>query len=579
MSIHSIADLCLSLGRTEPRLQSWICAVINTILLLYVPPAIASGDSDSHRLKDIGFTNCSPRKVSPDESLEGLRISHIEVISGDLFDNQRSDESMFIHTAANTLHIQTRKKTILHALPFKVGDTLKYNSLKEGERVLRSRRFLRSANVVPLMRCGTTVGVQVRTVDNWSLTPSISVNSAGGIQRYKIEVQDLNLFGLGKELTFRQSKAADKRESNFIYGDDNLFGTQKRLSFALGNSDSGSSNSISIGRPFLTSATPTSWWFNVENDAESTVFKRYDTDENVNTVDAKMIGVVKQKNLDLGFALNIDRSEFRTKHIGIGFRLEEQHTEVDGNAPDSDPTDFDVRYPYFYINWAKSDWTEQRNFLAMGKVEDIDTGFGFRTEFGLVLDALGNAENSIRFSSLLNKGYWTSPNSLHRISLKQTHYFGGDKINRSHIGARYHYFRWITEKDHIILQMVADTQKGKSEIEDFQLGGEFGLKGFRNAYQSGDTRVLGILEYRHVTDWSPLSLVNFGWGVFAEAGSAWKRARYESEQTLVDVGAGLMFSPSRSSRNEVVRLDVTFPLTEGDDVDKYLIYAGTQIKF
>jgi len=53
----------------------------------------------------------------------------------------------------------------------------------------------------------------------------------------------------------------------------------------------------------------------------------------------------------------------------------------------------------------------------------------------------------------------------------------------------------------------------------------------------------------------------------------------EQADTLVDVGAGFMFSPSRSTRNEIVRLDITFPLTDGEGVDSFLLYAGTQLKF
>jgi len=523
----------------------------------------------------------------PTDDVTGLRVRTIQVRAGDLFDRQLPTEDRLVHGAANALHIATRQSTILQALPFKVGDTLYKDALNEAERLLRSRRYLRAATVLPLQRCGNAIDIEVRTVDNWTLTPSVSISSAGGVERYKIEVQDLNVLGLGKELTFKQAESAGERESLFVFGDDNVFGTHHRVRVELGTSNDGDTFALEAGLPFVSSTTPQSWWLSAreQRDSFEQGLIRYPfSNEASNEVASVNVGnddkaILDQTRLDLGIAKRMEHCSAPVARLGIGVRYEKQVTQDQFDSLLNDPSDFSEQYPYVYAQWAKSDWSEQQNFLGLGKVEDIDTGLGVKVEAGLILDALGNETNAVRLATTVSKGFWTSPSSVHRLSLNQTQYFGRDTDERFQLGARYHYFKWITGKDHLDLHLVADQQRGQSAGSDFELGGEFGLKGYRNGYQRGDTRLLGVAEYRHVTQWSPMSLVNVAWGVFGEAGRAWDAQSGTSNDTLVDVGAGLLFSPSRGTRSEIIRLDITFPLTDGEDVDQFLLFAGTQLKF
>ena len=192
---------------------------------------------------EIPAVACTPIILSTDANVAGLTLTALHIRTGDLFDRQLPDEGRLVHGAANALHIATRQTTIMQALPFRKGEILKSDSLDEAERVLRSRRYLRAASVVPLKRCGNSVEIEVRTADNWTLTPSVSFSSAGGVERYKLEVQDLNVLGLGKELSLKQSESSGERESSFVYGDDNVFGTHYRFRLALGSYDIGDSDS------------------------------------------------------------------------------------------------------------------------------------------------------------------------------------------------------------------------------------------------------------------------------------------------------------------------------------------------
>jgi len=578
--LHFYTVLCGPTYQRLPTLRTGI-ATLWFLSVLASADVLAAQDLQPSSLTRKPQQTCTLIPWTPEDSTAGLHVNGIQINAGDLFNDQRRSESRIIHSAANALHIATRNKTILQALPFRQGDVLAEDSLEEAERVLRSRRYLRSASVVPVSRCGESLYIEVRTVDNWTLTPSISLSSKGGVERYKIEVQDLNVLGLGKELTFRQEESNGERETRFVYGDDNVLGSQHRLRLTLGSTDSGDLYGLSMGRPFVSSQTGTSWWFDAAE--ESKTLSAFSANATSNFDDSAELegddATALHTKVDVGLAKKLEHSDADVARLGAGVRFERQRTADGRDISTGDSSDFSEQYPYVYAQWVRSNWTEQRNFLGLGKVEDIDTGLGVRIELGLILDALGNDTDAVRVASSLSRGFWTSPESVHRISLNQTHYFGDSSREKFQLGARYHYFRWLSEKNHLNLHVVVDQQRGYSRSEDIELGGEFGLKGYRNGYQAGDTRLLGIAEYRYVTDWTPFSLVNLGWGVFAEAGKAWNGAASEQVDTLVDVGAGFMFSPSRSSRNDVVRLDITFPLTDGEGVDSFLLYAGTQLKF
>jgi len=264
-----------------PTLRTGI-ATLSLLSVFASSDVLAAQDQQPSSLVDKTQQTCTSTPWTTEDSTAGLQVNGIQVNAGDLFNDQRRNESLIIHSAANALHIATRNRTVLQALPFRQGDVLAKDSLEEAERVLRSRRYLRSASVVPISRCGETVDIEVRTVDNWTLTPSISLSSKGGVERYKIEVQDLNVLGLGKEFTFRQEESDGERETRFVYGDDNVLGSQHRLQLTLGATDSGDLYGLSIGRPFVSSQTDTSWWIDAAEESTALSTKLTSATSNIN---------------------------------------------------------------------------------------------------------------------------------------------------------------------------------------------------------------------------------------------------------------------------------------------------------
>ncbi len=171
----------------------------------------------------VSTESASATSTLPEEtSAQALVFGRITVRTNDLFNLDSESENAFVHSAANALHLNTRQVTIYNALPFTEGDAFSEERLLEAERILRGKRYLRDAFVTPHRICGNRVDVEIKTIDNWTLTPSVSFGSAGGQTRYSFEIQDLNVLGLGKEFTLRNSQNGDEQKTLFNYRDDNV---------------------------------------------------------------------------------------------------------------------------------------------------------------------------------------------------------------------------------------------------------------------------------------------------------------------------------------------------------------------
>lgn len=86
-----------------------------------------------------------------------------------------------------------------------------------------------------------------------------------------------------------------------------------------------------------------------------------------------------------------------------------------------------------------------------------------------------------------------------------------------------------------------------------------------------------MAEFRHLTQWPPWSLANTAVAGFVESGRAWNDG--DSSHQLTNVGLGFLFSPTRSSRAAISRIDISAPLVKGDDVPDYQIFIGSSIHY
>jgi len=199
------------------------------------------------------------------------------------------------------------------------------------------------------------------------------------------------------------------------------------------------------------------------------------------------------------------------------------------------------------------------------------------TELGLIGQGLGdNTRNKFRLRTGLTKGWQVDLHAFHKVELKYTQFLN-DANNKHDLSARYRYFRWITQRHLLNLRLTAEQINGYSPLHNKLIGGDQGLRAYKSKFQQGERRVVGLFEYRHITNWSPYSLLNTAYSLYIESGGAWTDS--DNAEPLANIGFGILLSPTRSSRAAINRFEVVVPLVHGEDVGKFQFFVGTKINY
>ena len=153
------------------------------LLLTSLPAAAALGAASD-------IPHAWPPGVPTAEELEaaGAVIGEIDIHTEDVFDPERPDESGWVYRTANKLHIVTRHRVIRSQLLFKTGQPYVHRVVQETERILRASDYLYDAVIRPTSFDGSTVNLEVRTRDTWTLNPGINFNRQVGENSGSIEL-------------------------------------------------------------------------------------------------------------------------------------------------------------------------------------------------------------------------------------------------------------------------------------------------------------------------------------------------------------------------------------------------------
>ena len=297
--------------------------------------------------------NCQP--VS--ENSNDLIIGEIKLLNSNIFDPNNPDENSTIHKIANTLHIQTRQATIRQQLLFQVGDVYNQQKIDETERILRSKSYLHTASIYPSDICNGQLVVIVKTSDNWTLTPSISVGRSGGITRTSVEIAESNLFGLGKDIKY-QSESNEDRDSRFLeYRDDNLFGSHYKLFVKTAENSDGYFDAISIAKPFYHLDARQALSLNTSREKKQIAI--YENGLIVDTAGQ----LTESLNAEFGWSDGLhDEQVFRYK---LGWQATDNQFFNVEDYPDSIlPVDSQKHFPYIGVEYLQDLYIQRENFTT-----------------------------------------------------------------------------------------------------------------------------------------------------------------------------------------------------------------------
>jgi hypothetical protein len=519
-----------------------------------------------------------PANVPSDAELEAAnaRIGEVRIDARNIFDTSRAEEDTAIFRLANQLHVRTKSATIQDQLLFQSGQPYQGRLLAESERILRGTRYLQDANIVPVAYHDGVVDIEVVTFDVWTLNPGVSFGRAGGTSTSGFKVEDLNLLGLGSQVSLGRSTGVDRISTTLKYLDPQLFGSWWAFGAGYSDNSDGKTEELSLEQPFY--SLDTRYAAGVSARREDRIDSLYDLGKVVDQFGVRE----RQATIYGGWSSGLRNGW--TRRLTTGFTYDEtSFVPVVGETGPTTllPAHRKLAYPWVGYEWIQDDYEKTRNRDQIEKTEDVLLGLRATVRMGYASPSFGSDRTALVFSGQVSRGF--EPAERHRIlfasSLSGRSEQGDVADFLANVSAKY-YFR---QSEHRLLFLAASSDVGAKLDLDHQLllGGDSGLRGYPLRYQGGEGRWIVTAEERFFTNWYPFRLFNVGGAVFYDMGRTWGRnpAATPSQGVLKDVGFGLRLGNSRSALGNVVHIDVAFPLNAEQSISNVQFLVETHRSF
>ena len=555
-----------------------LCLKFAICALLGVRMAAAADSNDTLLVDALG----PPEPIPDARQLEaqGARIGNVDIVVDEVF--ERGSKLAAPYRLANALHMGTREQTIRAQLLFQSGDRFEQRLLEETARALRDRHYLSDARIEPYAYHDGSVDVRVHVHDVWTLVPSFSLGRKGGSNTTKIEIEDTNLFGWGKELSLESSSDADRDSTRLQYRDPNLLGSRWQLAGAYRESSDGGERSFDLARPFY--ALDARWSAEVSGSQLRSITSRYSLGQAVDEFNTE------RRSFTLSGGVSSGLHEGWTRRLLAGINYDDRSFSAVPNGgieafprPGGDvlPPARRLVYPWVGLELIEDQFQQTCNLEQIGRTEDLFLGRAARVEVGFAPEALGSTRNSLLLSGSLRAGaHWND----RRFMINTLSWHGrledGSLANGLlELSSRY-YLRQSPRRV-LFAGLNATVTDHLDPEEQLLLGGDNGLRGYPLRYQGGTSRALLTLEERFYTKWQPLKLFNVGAAVFVDAGRTWGHDDFASDSRgwLSNVGVGLRLGNARSGLGSVLHLDVAYPVGGPRDLDKLQFIIETRRSF
>jgi hypothetical protein len=507
----------------------------------------------------------------------GARIGRIVLDKENVFDTSREDEDKFLYRLANRWHILTRDSVIRQQLLFREGDLFSERLLEESARILRSNAYLYTAVVEPLSYSDGAVDVLVKTRDLWTLTPGLSISRSGGENKSRVTLSESNLLGRGARIRLSYMEDVDRESTSFDFFDEQI--GQSWVSFNLGLADrsDGSNVLLRAEQPFYALDTRRSAGFEFVDDSRED--RLYDIGEEI----AEYKHESDFYTAFGGWSAGLQNGWVRRWTAGIVYDNQEFSAvpEPDPGLLTVIPEDRQLLYPYIGVEILEDRYSVTANRDQIGRTEDFNLGRQMRAKVGFASDRIGSDRDSIIYSLEASRGYGDINSKAVLLTAAASGRIDDGSSANAEIGLGARFYNQITAKR--LFFMTLDGRRGHNLDLDnpLEIGGDNGLRGYPLRYQSGDASMLFTVEQRYFTDWYPFRLARVGGAIFADIGRIWgdNPVQGTPQGWLRDVGFGLRLGPTRGGADEVVHLDIAFPLDGDPSIDKVQILLESKGSF
>ena len=330
---------------------------------------------------------------------QGYRIGSIRIRELPIFDAGPDGELPTVYRLANELHVDTRDSVIESQLLFREGDPVSHRLFEETERNLRELRYIREPSVTAVGCHDGMADIEVTVREVWTTNPGFSFARSGGENSAGIKLQELNVLGLGKQLTFELSKDADRSFYTVHWRDPGVRDSRWVTDLALRESSDGQGWSAMAERPFYALDSRWSAGFALQQD---------ETVDPVYRLGERVAGYNRQADFaEVRYGRSDGLLNGWSRRTTFGFRREHADFEVapDEAAPAVMPDDRRLDYPFLRFEAVQDDFETTRNRDQIARTEDQQFGLHYALEVGWSTPALGADRDGLLLHAAASRGW------------------------------------------------------------------------------------------------------------------------------------------------------------------------------
>ncbi|MBI5595328.1 MAG: hypothetical protein HY928_04480 [Elusimicrobia bacterium] len=498
---------------------------------------------------------------------ESAPVGQVTFKTLNVFDLDQPEDDWWPFVMANRIHLVTRPAVVRREMLLAPGDPFDPLKAIETERNLRTLGFIRHAAVLPTARSDGAVDLQVRTQDSWTLQPRLSIGTEGGETSTVLGVSEGNILGLGKQVSAFHSRTGSRRRNELRYGDPRLVGTEGRLLTHFADTDRGNEVGVRLHRPFYSHDSP--WaaeasWAKVAQD--ETLYR-----------DASQVNefLHDYRSARALASLRLAQGSSVVHRGGAGWRFERSRFDAQTRTlPGALPSRRTLSGPLAAYALIEPRYHKAVDIDRMKVIEDFNLGWELGVEGSPLLDATGSDRDRWGLGASLQKGLALGEGRFALAQAVTESRMAGGRIDNGILTGSLNLF-WQTTmryRQTFVTHAEYTATKALDAERQLSMGGDTGLRGYRNnAFQGA--RVMTVnLEDRLFFDRNVMRLMYFGAVAFLEAGSAIPDgARFGRAPWKADLGLGLRISSSRSAAGGVLRIDGAYALNRGPGGSRWVL--------
>jgi hypothetical protein len=452
--------------------------------------------------------------IKPYATFEGKIIRNIEIVSLDPFGYSIADTleapKGFLPKTGNDLHIKTLSITIRNLLLIKQDQPFDSLLVKESERLVRSREYIRdvSFSVRSIPFRSDSVDIFIRVLDIWSLIPNGSLSTSS----FTADLTERNFLGLGHSFQNVYGMDNSKGVSSYAttYSIPNFKNSYigARLHFdKLG--DENFNREFAIDRPFF---SPFAKW------AAGVYFAQQYHADSLQTGNGLYIPQDIKLNIQdfwAGNAVQVFKgnSEYdRTTNFITSARfLRKRYLEKPSASLDSLHRYADEKFVLASIGISTRKYVQDRYIFKFGTPEDIPIGRAFSVTGGY---QIRNNAGRLYLGARLSYGNYNTWGYLSPI-IEYGTFFNAGRAQQGIFSAGCIYFTGLKEIGRWKFRQFVKPQVALGmnlfSYDTLTMNDGHGLDGFHVKGLSGTGRILLTLQTQAYTPWN---FIGFRFGPF-----------------------------------------------------------------